>query len=134
MYSIKYLNCEFVDRFTLIHGRHYYLDLQVLGKIAKRHFFQDIQNSFNWATGIGLEPHQNFFRKKIPTNTVARAVQDFGQNGPLLAGWLSNSKNFAVNLAQTCDKQMLKISERYLNSSLSNCKITENSLQQSASC
>ena len=62
----------------LVHGRHYHLDPQVLGKIAKRHFFQDIQNSFNWATGIGLEPHQNFFRKKIPTNTVARAVQNFG--------------------------------------------------------
>ena len=47
-----------------MHGRHYHLDPQVLGKIAKRHFFQDIQNSFNWATGIGLEPHQNFFQKK----------------------------------------------------------------------
>ena len=46
-------------------GRHYHLDPQVFGKIAKRHFFQDIQNSFNWATGIGLEPHQNFFRKKF---------------------------------------------------------------------
>ena len=43
------------------HGRHYYLDPQVDPKIAKRHFFQDIQNSFQWATGIGLEPHQNFF-------------------------------------------------------------------------
>ena len=64
------------------HGQHYYLDPQLVGKIAKRHFFQDIQNSFQWATGIGLEPHQNFFRKKIPTNTVARAVQSFGQNGP----------------------------------------------------
>ena len=55
-------------------------------KIAKRNFFQDIQYSFQWATGIGLEPHQNFFCKKIPTNMVARAVQNFGQNGPLLAG------------------------------------------------
>ena len=64
----------------LAHGQHYHLDPQVLGKIAKCHFFQDIQNSFQWATGIGLEPNQNFFQKQIPTNTVARAVQSFGQN------------------------------------------------------
>ena len=63
------------------HGRHYHLDPQVLGKIEKQHFFQDIQNSFYWATVIVLEPHQIFFRKKIPTNTVARVVQNFGQNG-----------------------------------------------------
>ena len=71
---------------AISHGRHYHLDPQVLGKIAKHHFFQDIQNSFEWTTGIGLEPHQKIFRKKIPTNTVARAVQNFGRNGPLLAG------------------------------------------------
>ena len=47
------------------HGRHYHLDPQVHPKIAKRHFFQDIQNSFQWATGIGLEPHQKKFSKKI---------------------------------------------------------------------
>ena len=61
------------------------MDPQLVRKIAKRHF-QDIQNSFQWATGIGLEPNQNFFQKKIPTNTVARAVQSFGQNGPWRAG------------------------------------------------
>ena len=71
---------------NLEHGRHYHMDPQLVRKIAKRHFFQDIQNSFQWATGIGLEPHQNFFRKKIPTNAVARAIQNFGRNGPLLAG------------------------------------------------
>ena len=70
----------------LVHGQHYYMDPQVDLKIAKRHFFQDIQNSFQWATGIGLEPHQKIFRKKIPTNMVARAVQNFVRNGPLLAG------------------------------------------------
>ena len=31
-----------------------------------------------------------FFSKKIPTITVARAVQNLGRNGPLRAGWLSN--------------------------------------------
>ena len=94
-------------------------------KIWKRRFFQDIQNSFQWPTGIGPEPHQKIFRKKIPTSTGARAVLSFGRNGPLLAGWLSNSKNFVVNLAQTCDEQMLKISRRYLDSYLNNCKITD---------
>ena len=54
------------------------MDRQASEKNAKRHFFQDIHNSFQWATGIGLEPNQNFFQKKIPTNTVARAVQNFG--------------------------------------------------------
>ena len=81
-------------------------------KIWKCHFFQDIQNIFQWATGIGLEPNQNFFRKKIPTNAVARAVQSFGQNGLWPAGWLSNGQNFDVNLAESPDKEMLKISRR----------------------
>ena len=103
---------------TLVHGRHYHMDPQLVPKIAKSHFFQDTPNSFQWATGIGLEPHQKIFRKKNPTNTVTRAVQNFGRNGPLLAGWLSNSKNFVVNLAQICDEQMLKISGRYLDSCL----------------
>ena len=63
----------------ILHGRHYHLDPQVDPKIAKRHFFKDIQNSFQWATGIGLETHQKKFPKKISTNTVARAVQNFDQ-------------------------------------------------------
>ena len=33
-------------------------------KLQNAIIFQDIQNSFQWATGIGLEPHQEFFRKK----------------------------------------------------------------------
>ena len=47
-----------------MHGRHYHLDPEVNPKIAKRHFFLDIQNSFQWPTGIGLEPHQKIFQKK----------------------------------------------------------------------
>ena len=94
-------------------------------KNCKTSFFSDFQNSFQWPTGIGLEPHQNSFWKKIPTNAVARAVQNFGRNGPLLAGWLSNNKNFVVNLAQTCDEQMLKVSRRYLDSYSNYCKITD---------
>ena len=57
---------------------------------------------------------------------VARGVQNFGQNGPWRAGCLSNGLNFDVNLAHTCDEEMLKISGRYLDSSLSNGQITEN--------
>ena len=75
------LDVDFVIRWT---GK--------LLKNLKTPFFQDIQNSFQWPTGIGPEPHQNFFRKKIPTNAVARAVQSFGGNGPWLAGWLSKGK------------------------------------------
>ena len=94
-------------------------------KIWKRHFFQDIQNSFQWPTGIGLEPHQKIFRKKIPTITVARAVQNLGRNGPMRAGWLNNGKNIFIKLAQTCDEQMVKNSERYLKPLLSNSKLTK---------
>ena len=57
---------------------------------------------------------------------VARAVQNLGQNGPLQAGQLSKAKNFFIKLAQTYDKQMVKISERYLNLHLSNSQLTEN--------
>ena len=56
---------------------------------------------------------------------VARAVQNLGPNGPLQAGQLSKAKNFFIKLAQTCDKQMVKISERYLKPLLSNSKLTK---------
>ena len=64
---------------------------------------------------------------------VAKAIQSFGQNGPWLAGWLSNGQKSFVNLAQTCDERMLKISERYSDSCLSNGQITEKLLLQMAS-
>ena len=41
-------------------------------------------------TGIGLKTTQFFSFQKISTNMVARGVPSFGQNGPRLAGWLSN--------------------------------------------
>ena len=56
---------------------------------------------------------------------VARAVQNLGRNGPLQAGQLSKAKNFFIKLAQKCDKQMVKISERYLKPLLSNSKLTK---------
>ena len=76
-------------------------------------------------TGFGLKCTQFFSFQKISTNTVARGVQNFGQNGPWRADCLSNSLNFYVNLAHTCDEEMLKISGRYLDSCLSNVQITE---------
>ena len=66
-----------------------------------------------------------FFKKKIPTIMVARAVQTLGRNGPLKAGRLSNGKKFFIKLAKTCDEQMVKISERYLKPLLSNSKLTK---------
>ena len=53
------------------------LDGTVVRKISKRHFFQDIKNSFHGVTQIGLKPHQNFFKIFFSTNTVARGVQSF---------------------------------------------------------
>ena len=50
------------------------LDSRLVRKISKRHFFQDITNSFHGVTKIGLEPHQNFFQSFFSTNMVARGV------------------------------------------------------------
>ena len=94
-------------------------------KNSKRHFLRDISKSFQEVTPMGPEPHQFFSFSNISTNMVARGIQSFGRNGPWLAGWLSNGQNFFVNLAQTWDEEMLKISGRYLDSSLSNVQITE---------
>ena len=101
------------------------MDFQLNQKISKRRFFQDIKNSFQWVIGNGLKPTQFFSFQNTSTNTVARDVQSFGQNGPWLAGWLSRDQNFFVNFAQTCDEQMLKISRRYLDWYLNDCKITD---------
>ena len=63
---------------------------------------------------MGLEPHQNFFQKFFSTNMVARGVQSFcileGATDPLIEQLLI----FFVNLPQTYDEQMLKISSQYL--------------------
>ena len=53
------------------------LDSALVRKISKRHFFQDIKNSFHGVTRMGLEPHQNFFQIFFSTNMVARGVQSF---------------------------------------------------------
>ena len=101
------------------------VDLLLVRKISKRHFLRDIEKSFQEVTPIGPEPHQFFSFWNISTNTIARGIQSFGRNGPWLAGWLSNGQNFSVKFAQTCDKQMLKISRRYLDLYLSYGNITD---------
>ena len=64
------------------------LDSRLVRKISKRHFFQDIKNSFHGVTRIGLKPHQNFFQKFFSTNMVTRRVQSFcileGATDPLI--------------------------------------------------
>ena len=102
------------------------LDGEVVRKISKRHFFQDIIKSFQGATQLGLKLPQFFLFQKISTNTVARSIQIFGRYGPQQAGWLSNGQNFCIILAQSWDKEMLKISRRYLNRFLNNHQLTQN--------
>ena len=38
------------------------LDPALIQKISKRHFFQDIKNSFHGVTQMVLKPHQIFFQ------------------------------------------------------------------------
>ena len=103
--------------------RDYLIDLdgQLVRKFSKRRFLKDILISFQWVTQMGLETPQFFSFQNISTNTVARGVQSLGQNWLWWAGWLSKGQNFCVNLAQTLDEQMLKVSTRYLHSYLIDC-------------
>ena len=57
------------------------LDILLIPKISKRHFFGDIQNSSHGVADIGLEPHQKNFFEKISTNMVARGIRSFGTLG-----------------------------------------------------
>ena len=64
------------------------LDSALVRKISKRHFFQDIKNSFHGVTRMALESHQNFFQNFFSTNMIARGVQSFsileGATDPLI--------------------------------------------------
>ena len=67
------------------------LDGRAVRKISKRHFFQDIKNSFHGVTQICLKPHQNFFQIFFSTYMVARRAQSFyileGATEPLIELW-----------------------------------------------
>ena len=69
-----------------------YLDGRLVPKFSKRHFFQDIKNSFHGVTRMGLKPHQKFFQIFFSTNMVARGVQSFcileGATDLLIEQWL----------------------------------------------
>ena len=58
-----------------------YMDLQAFEKFENANFFQDVKNSFQLATGIGLEPHQIFFQNNISTNMATRGAASFGTLG-----------------------------------------------------
>ena len=51
------------------------VDPQAFPKNQKRHFFRDIEKSFQGVTPKGPEPHQFFSFWNISTNTIARDVQ-----------------------------------------------------------
>ena len=74
------------------------VDPSLVRKISKRHFLRDIEKSFQEDTPMGPEPQHFSSFWNILTNMVARGIQNFGQNGPWLAGWLSNGQNFLSNL------------------------------------
>ena len=61
-----------------------------------------------------------------------RSLEAFKVLAKMGHGWQADWASF-VNLAQTCDERMLKISERYSDSCLSNGQITEKLLLQMAS-
>ena len=54
-----------------------YLDGRLVPKISKRHFFQDIQNSFNGVVDIVLEPHQKNFFENISKSVGATPSRSF---------------------------------------------------------
>ena len=62
--AISHLQTEmgFVEDFHYTTHGSLALDPALVQKISKRHFFQDIKNSFHGVTQMGLKPHQNFFQ------------------------------------------------------------------------
>ena len=90
------------------------LDALLVPKISKRHFFQDIKNSFHGVTWMGLEPHQIFFQIFFSTNMVARGVQSFcileGTTDPLIEQWLKFSSQFSPDIWWTSAENFKSIS------------------------
>ena len=82
MHSFKQ-NSFFTQLCKSSNNRYHYpwtteaLDGRAVRKISKRHFFQDIKNSFHGVTQICLKPHQNFFQIFFSTYMVARRAQSF---------------------------------------------------------
>ena len=77
---------------------------------------------------MGLKTTQFFLLTK---SQQIRSLETFEVSAKMGCGWQADwamAKIFFVNFAQPYDEQMLKISERYSDSSLSNGQITENLL------
>ena len=55
-------------------------------KIGKRHFFQDIQNSFKWVTGIGLKLLQFFLFEISQQIQSLEVFKDLAEMGLWRAG------------------------------------------------
>ena len=90
------------------------LDALLIPKIPKRHFFQDIKNSFHGVTRMGLEPHQIFFQNFFSTNMVPRGVQSFcileGATDPLIEQWLNFFCQFTMDIWWTNAENFKSIS------------------------
>ncbi len=53
------------------------LDILLIPKIPKRHFFGDISNSCQWVTQMGLEPDQKIFFEKISKTKATSPILSF---------------------------------------------------------
>ena len=53
------------------------MDILLVPKISKCHFFRDISNSCQWVTQMGLEPHQKIFFEKISKTKATSPILSF---------------------------------------------------------
>ena len=91
------------------------LDALLVLKISKRHFFQDIKNSFHGVTWMRLEPLQNFFQIFFSKIMVIRGVQSFsileGATDPLIEQWLKFLCQFSPDMWWTNAEIFKQISQ-----------------------
>ena len=93
------------------------VDSLLVQKVSKKHHFLDVEKSFQTVTPIGVEPHHFLFFFRI-----SQQIRSLKVLAKMDHRWQANSagtKIFSVKFAHTCDKQMLKISKRHLDSYLS---------------
>ena len=74
---------------------------------------------------MGLQPTQKISFEKFSKNTAARVIQNFGLAEGAAELPLEQSQNFDLKLAHLFEKDMLKISKRYLKRFLNNHQFTE---------
>ena len=90
------------------------LDSALVRKFSKRHFFQDIKNSFHGVTRMGLKPHQKFFQIFFSTKMVPRGIQNFcileDATDPLIEQWLKFSSQISPDMWWTYAENFKSIS------------------------